>query len=113
MFQTISGRMPTPFSSGDSFRSQKVEFADIKLGVLLYPKGTDSADGLSKAKFYLKNYSDRARIFDVTVSFGDKDKKSRHVIIPKRRCKMIAEFDAPEHEDDHSPLLIAALLLPG
>ena len=106
----VSGRMPSAFSPGDSFRSQKVEFADIKLGVLIYPKGTDSAsEGLTRV--YLKNYSDRAGIFDVTVSLKDKDKRVNHLPLNKRRCKMIGEFPGPEKTDGHSPLLTVEVAL--
>ena len=34
-----SGRIPSTFSWGDSFRSQRVDFNGIKLAVLVYPLG--------------------------------------------------------------------------
>ena len=107
---SVSGRMPSLFSPGDCFRSQKVEFAGIKLGVLIYPKGTDrGSEGVTQ--IYIKNYSEKARIFDVSVSLGDKDKRYTHLPLNKRRCKMIGEFAGPEKADGHSPLLIAEVAL--
>ena len=106
----LKGQMPSCFSWGDRFHSNKVDLFGMKLAVLVYPKGSKKSSN-SSVQVFLRNYSLLPKMFDTVVWFRGQDKKIKNLILGPKRCVFVGDFEPIPEPEGHSPYVLGGYRL--